>query len=235
LLEKDGAGSERSLGEWAELIERRHVELGVMVADGWKLPPLVRDAISAHHGAVGARPEAGLLEVVKASDRVLSRLGVNLDLAKADLESLQALAPTEREAVARVVEKIPEFVAAFEAPEPRSDPARSLVTASAKALGPGERVARFEVTVTVARRARRFTAVAIGPDRLAMLGKEPLPESRLLEAQIHRAGKSLPIWVLTRSSRTEGDAFHVEVQPYALSRETRGAWEELIAAGVDGD
>jgi hypothetical protein len=137
--------------------------------------------------------------------------------------------------VARLVEKIPEFVAAFEVRETRSESPRSLVTSSDAPLGPGERPARFEVTVTVARRARRYTATAIGPDRLLVVGEEPLPESRLLEARICRAGKSLPIWVLTGSSRPDGDAFRVEVQPYALSGAARDEWRQLISAGLDGD
>jgi putative nucleotidyltransferase with HDIG domain len=87
LLEKDGVGSERSLAEWARMVERHHVALGVRVAEAWELPPLVRDAISAHHGTIGASREAGLIEVVKASDGVLGRLGVTLDLANAELDS----------------------------------------------------------------------------------------------------------------------------------------------------
>jgi HD-like signal output (HDOD) protein len=232
-LARSGLGASRSLAAWAGVVERHHVALGLLVAERWGLPPLVRDVVSGHHGGAGACQDAGLLEAVKASDGVLGRLGTTLDLAKADLASLRALAAHEREPVARIVEKIPEFVAAFEAPEARPDSSRSLVDVPDPALGPGERSASFGVTITMARRARDYTATAVGPERLALIGKEPLPESRLLEAQISRAGKPLSLWVLTRSSRPEGEAFCVEVQPYALSGEARAAWCQLVADGVD--
>ena len=232
-LGRGGRAASRPLAAWAEVVERHHVALGLLVAERWRLPPLVRDVVSGHHGGDGTCRDAGLLEAVKASDQVLGRLGTTLDLAKADLGSLQALAAPEREPVARIVEEIPEFIAAFEAPEARPDVTRSLVTTVDVALGPGERAASFGVTITMARRARGYTATVVGPERLGMVGREPLPESRLLEAQVSYRGKPLSMWVLTRSSRPEGDVYHVEVQPYALAGDVRAAWNELVADGVD--
>jgi len=235
MLEKGGLAAARPLAMWSEVVERHHLRLGGQVAERWGLPPLVREVVSTHHdGAARPWQEAGLLEVVKTSDQILGGLGTTLDVARVDLASLPLLAPAEREPVARIIEKIPEFIAAFEVPEGRPDAFRSLVAAPTAALGPGERVASFAVTITMARRARTYNATAIGANRLAIVGKEPLPPSRLLEAQINCGGKPFKMWVLTRSSRAEGAAFHVEVQPYALSSEVRSAWNEFVAGGSGG-
>lgn len=234
-LDKGGvAAAARPHAAWCELVERHHLVLGIEVAERWGLPPLVRSVVSAHHGAEGACPDAGLLEAVKTSDRILGRLGTTLDIARNGLAPLPCVVPSEREPLARIVEKIPEFIAAFETPEPRADASRSLVAAPSASLAMGERAVSFAVTITMARRARKFTATGIGAERLAMTGKEPLPESRLLEAQLACPGGPLQLWVLTGASRSEGDGFHVEVQPYALSPEARSAWNELVAASARG-
>lgn len=232
-LGKDG-GVARPPAAWAALVERHHLVLGQRVAERWGLPPLVRCVVSAHHGADGACQDEGLLETVKTSDRILARLGTTLDIARNDLASLPCVAPSEREPLARIVEKIPEFVAAFEAPEARADGPRSLVAAAGAALAPGERPASFGVTITMARRARKYTAVGIGAERLVIAGREPLPVSRLLEAQLACTRGPLHVWVLTGASRPDGDGFQVEVQPYALSADARSAWNELVAARGDG-
>lgn len=227
-LEKGGLAAPRPLAAWGELVERHHLVLGLQVAERWGLPPLVRDVVSGHHGETASQ-DAGLFEVVRTSDRILARLGTTLDVARHDLAPVSSLALHEREPVARIVEKIPEFIAAFEAPEQRAESPRSLVAAPSDPLGPGERAARFAVTITMARKPRKYTATAIGADRLALVGKEALPESRLLEAELHSPGRPLRLWVLTRGSRAAGDAFHVDVQPYALSPEARSAWNDLVA------
>ncbi len=233
-LEKGGVAAPRPPAAWAELIERHHLVLGLRVAERWGLPPLVRCVVSAHHGGDASCPDASLLEAVRASDRILARLGTTLDIARNDLATLPCVAPSEREPLARIVEKIPEFVAAFEAPEARADVPRSLVAAPGAALAPGERPASFGVTITMARRARKYSAVAVGAERLVIAGREPLPVSRLLEAQLACRGGPLHVWVLTGASRPEGDGFQVEVQPYALSADARSAWNELVAACGDG-
>jgi HD-like signal output (HDOD) protein len=40
----------RSASEWIELVDRYHVELGLVVATRWQLPAILSDAITLHHG-----------------------------------------------------------------------------------------------------------------------------------------------------------------------------------------
>jgi HD-like signal output (HDOD) protein len=233
-LEKGRPAAARPLAAWSEVVERHAPVVGREVAERWGLPPLVRDVVSGRH-AEAASQDARLVEAVKVSDRIRARLGPTLDVARHGLASVASLSPHEREPMARIVEKIPGFIAAFEAPEQRPEAARSLVATPSALRGPGERAAGFGVTITMARRAHKYTAAAIGADRLAVVGKDPLPESRLLEAEIRCSGRSLQLWVLTRSSAPSGEGFRIEVQPYALSSEARSAWNELVAEAGGGD
>jgi hypothetical protein len=95
---------------------------------------------------------------------------------------------------------------------------------------PGERrPVRLEVTVSVARRTRRYTAVEVHPDGLVLEGEEALPENRLLEATV-AAPEPFTAWVLTRLCRRTAEGFRAEVHPFAMNAALRRAWARLADA-----
>jgi len=217
----------------AEAVERQHVQLGMATAARWRLPALVRQVIESHHGAGAGSCEApALLDVVRVSDEVVGLLMRQSQVSAVDLVPVKPLAGLpERDAVARVVEKVPEFVAAFERPEPPA--ARSpWLAAPASILEPGARPVRFDVTVSLARRVRRYAAEAVGERALAMTGHEPLPEGQLVEATLHSPPEPFRIWALARRSRPHGGAFQVELQPFALKGTERVFWRHLLGGAA---
>jgi HD-like signal output (HDOD) protein len=230
LVEQEPGGLSRPLAAWAALLERLHVPVGLAVAERWKLPQAVREVIAAHHGSPAGRcRDPRLLEVVVASDEIVARLLVSGRVTHPDLEHLRGVASAEeRAAVERLVEKLPELIAAFETPASSVHVASPSVEAPETTL-PGERRAvRLEVSVSVARRTRRYTAVELHPDGLVLEGGEPLPENRLLEAAV--AGpEPFTAWVLTRLCTRTAEGFRAEVHPFAMSPVLRQAWAKLAA------
>lgn len=231
LLEAEPAGPARPVAAWAALLERLHVPVGLAVAERWQLPPGVREVIAAHHGAVPASVrDRRLLDVVIASDEIVARLLVSGRVTIPLLEDLRGLANDgERAAVERLVEGLPELVAAFETPASAVHVASPRVAAPDTTLpGPG-RAVRLEVAVSLARRTRRYTAIEAHADGLVVLGDEPLPENRLLEATV--AGpEPFTAWVLTRLCRAVAEGYRVELHPFALSAALRRAWARLDEA-----
>ena len=73
-----------------KLIDAHHVELAIALARRWSFAEPLREVIAAHHGDGTAR-EAGLLEVVIASDRVVALLGQGPAVMAADLASKAGL------------------------------------------------------------------------------------------------------------------------------------------------
>jgi len=231
LLEERRLAGSLPADAWAGIVERLHVSLGLLVASRWQLPPLFKDVIAAHHGgAPGSSEDPALLEVVQVSDQVVAQLGANPSVSSDDLACIPALGKfVEREVVARVLRKVPEFVEAFEMPAPAPNGKHSPIAPPATTLCAGERPVRFGVTVNLGRRARQFTAMAIARNGLALNGTEPLPENRLHEATIHTQPGPLRIWTITKLARPEGGGFHVEMHPFALSGVERGLWDALVA------
>ena len=218
-------------GTWEAMLDRLHVPVGLTMAERWRLPPLVGEVIASHHAGGAARrcADPRLLEVVRVSDAVVALALAATSLAPSDLASVPGLASSgERAAIARVVEGVPEFVAAFETPASDAFVGSPRVALPETTLAGERRPSRFGVSIAVARRPRLFTAVEVHPDGLALEGEEPLPERRLLEAKLY-AAEPFTAWVLTRLCRRAGAGFRVEVQPFAMSAEQRELWARLGA------
>jgi HD-like signal output (HDOD) protein len=217
--------------DWEKVIDGLHVSVGTLVASQWKLPELVRDVIAGHHEEpAGSCEDPALMDVVRTSDQVVGLLSSRPSVSGDDLVSVPGLGKfVEREVVARVLHKIPEFVEAFEMPVSGPAPRTSPIAQPATTLAAGERPVRFGVTVSMARKLRQFTAIGIAPNGLVITGPEPLPEHRLHEATIHAAPGPLRIWAMTRLSRPDRGAFVVEMHPYALSGVERGLWDQIVA------
>ncbi len=234
-LEKE-AGGACPAETWESVVERWHVSLGLALARRWQLPQPLVDVISAHHGRPGdVSACSAQLEVVQATDQVVGMMMSSLGLSSTDLEQVPALGKfVEREAVARVVQKIPEFVESFEAPAPAAPGPSTRISSPQTTLAPGARPVRFNVTVNSGRVSRHFTAAAIAPNGLAVLGSEPLVDRKLHETTIHAQPGPLHIWAMTRLSQREGASYRVELHPFALSGMERGVWSQLVAGANSG-
>jgi putative nucleotidyltransferase with HDIG domain len=228
LLESGRFEGRWPLEAWSALVERQHVAVGVATAEAWKLPPLVGEVIGAHHGGEGHCRDPRLLEVVTASDQVVSLLLTRSRVTAADLARIPGLATDERAAMEHVMEHVPEFVSAFETPAAGAFVGSPRVAVPQTTFQAPGRPVKLGVSISVARRPRLFRVTAVGPDGLAMAGEEPLPEDRLLEAKVY-AEEPFQMWVLTRLCRRTPEGFAVEVSPFALSGVLREAWEKVLA------
>jgi HD-like signal output (HDOD) protein len=216
-----------SQSAWVELVDRLHLRVGAALAVKWGLPPLVAEVIAHHHGG-GACQDPRLLEVVRLSDAIVGLLLMRARVEGQDLAAVPGVAAAERDPVARVIEQIPDFVASFETPAATAHVAQQRVVQPETTLPPGGRAVKFGLSVSVAKRPRMFTAVAIGPDGLVVQGDEPIPVNRLLEAKLY-GEQPFAVWVRSRLCRAEGGGFRAELSPFALTGELRVLWDKLVA------
>lgn len=214
------------LEAWERVVERLHVRVGLAMAERWRLPPLVGEVIAAHHEPRGRCRDAKLLDVVRTTDPIVGLLLAGPQVTAAELARVGGLAASERAAVEVELAKVPEFVAAFETPAAAVFVGSPHVAIPEPAPDRG-RPARIGMSIQVARRTRMFSITEILPDGLALLGEEPVPENRLLEAKVY-AKEPFAMWVVTRNCRHAADGFRAEVQPFALSGPAREGWEKLV-------
>lgn len=218
------------LEAWAGLVERLHVTVGQALATRWDLPAPVRHIIALHHGqTTQGCADPALLEVVRTADEVVALLGGGAQLSSAALAAVPGLSPGEQEAMGRIIERIPPFLAAFEGSTPEQLERRTWVAPPPSTLAPGERPVHFGVTLTTGRTTREYTAVVIASNGLLLLGSEPVAENYLTDAVLLTEPLPFRIWAVPRLCHPRGNAHRVELQPFALGGEARIRWNELYA------
>jgi HD-like signal output (HDOD) protein len=213
--------------DWEALVERHHQKVGAILADRWRLPRLVSEVIALHHGAAGVCSDQALLDVVRLSDEVVRLVLAKARVTEEDLVGLGGLTQAERDAIGRVVEQVPDLVVALEtASAPGLDPVPSLRLPDTTLSGQ-RRPARLPVAVMVAKKPRLYTAEVMEPSGIELVGVEPLPVNRLLEAEL-RGRRHLTVWLLTTLCRSEGEVYRVEAKPFALSGPSREIWNQMM-------
>lgn len=218
----------RSLEGWMETVERYHVELGLVLAARWQLPQIVSDVVSLHHqeeptGAADPR----LLEVVAAADEVVGLLRDHCWLTPQELGVVAALSGQECELVARVLDRLPSFIASFEGGASAPSPDPGLVEPKGRdQFAAGPKSVGFPVTVTFSREVRRYKAKSIGMSNLTVNGVTPLPENVLMEVSL---GSTPPLtcWATAKLSWPEESGHTVLVQPFALNGASQEIWKAL--------
>ncbi|HET9593934.1 MAG TPA: HDOD domain-containing protein [Anaeromyxobacteraceae bacterium] len=219
----------RPLEEWVGVVERYHVELGLVLAAQWELPAVVSDVVSRHHSedAAGA-VEPRLVELVAATDEVVALISGRTWVSREDLGAISALGAAECELVFRVLERLPAFIASFEGagPAPADEP--SLIEPeSADHFLTGPTPVEFAVTVVANRETRSYRAMAIAPTNLMVTGPKPLPENVLMELKL-ASTPPLTCWATAKLSWPEGGGHAVLLQPFALNGTAQAAWKELV-------
>ncbi|HUM10798.1 MAG TPA: HDOD domain-containing protein [Myxococcaceae bacterium] len=131
LLVERPAEPPRTAAAWRTLVDEYHLEVGMVVAARWRLPPPVEECMLRHHDEDlgGCRyPES--VRLVWAAAAVVQRLDQSPGLGAAELDAIpQLLDRDEQKAVAEVLPHLPAFIAAFD--EQVSSP-----TAATPAVGP---------------------------------------------------------------------------------------------------
>jgi putative nucleotidyltransferase with HDIG domain len=188
---------------WLEVVDRYHVELGLVLAAKWDLPQMVSDVISLHHTDPQGAEEPRMVELVMAADEVVRMLGESIALTPEDLGTVSLLTGPECELVSRVLDRLPAFIASFEGEAPAPPPGQSLVEAEPPTEEgmAGPRPVDFEVEITAGRDKRRYRAMGIATNNRRVNGAAPLPEN-------------------------EGHT--VLLQPFALNGKAHEAWKEIL-------
>jgi len=217
---------------WLAVVDRYHVELGLVLAARWGLPPIVSDVISLHHSqdwAGAADPR--MVELVMVTDEVVRLLGESIFLTPEDLGTVSLLAASECELVSRVLDRLPGFIASFEGEQPLPRPAQSLVEVELPSEDPtaGPTPVEFPVLVTAGRERRHYRAMGIATANLMVNGPEPLPENVLLQIEM---GSEPPIscWATAKLSWPERGGHTVLLQPFALNGKAHDTWRDLLRA-----
>lgn len=221
--------------EWLSIVDRYHVELGVVMAARWDLPPVMADVISLHHAeATTAAADRKLVDLVVAIDEVILMLGDRTHLDPEDLGAAAYLQGNEGEVVSRALTALPSFVASFETAEAwRGAGARSLVASPP----PRKRDAApapppWPVVLTVGGKTAAYKILGVASTHFMVNGAAPVPENLLLEMKV-QCEPPLTGFASVKLAWPDQGGFTMLVQPYALSGAALDRWKEIVASAAE--
>lgn len=219
--------------EWNALMERYHVELGVVMSARWDLPPVIADAISLHHSEeVTAASEPQIVHTVSAVDRVIALLPAHTRVGVEELAAVEALTPHEREVLVRAVEALPGFIASFESGDVwKGDGRGNLVAApSAPKTAAAAKAPSYPVVLKLGEREQSYQLLGIGATHCMVTGKAAIPENLLMELKI-ACEPPLRGYASVKLAWPEQGGWTLLVQPYGLTEGAQSRWKQLTAQG----
>jgi HD-like signal output (HDOD) protein len=217
----------RSVEEWRALVDKLHVELGVVLAARWNLPAVLSDVITLHHEADPTQsPHEAMIEVVQASDQVVALFAQKPHLSGEDLALASKLRQSERAKLAASLPDVPTVIAAFEQ-EPTGRPMASKVLPEAGEQPPDEVPSDLLVKLHSPKRASAYRLVQLGPGSWTMTGKEPLSTGTLLEVEIGDGDQRLRLWAKADVSAAESGGARVRCRPFLMNAAVLQRWLAL--------
>ncbi len=240
----------RSEAEWRASLDRVVPELGALVASTWNLPPLLQQSMILRDPKAWAKsPNAPLLEVIAIADTVVALMMQSPHVSADDLAYVVGLRSVEREQLADVLPTVPLTIAAFES-EQTQKPLPSKLALPSTMLG-NEPLRALALPLVQSQPSRRgpFQMVGINNMGWSMLGEQGLPERQVFEATIYTNGvvpppakianqapgaqpPGLKMWASTLCSIAEDGGFRIECKPFALDRDGKRRWADLVHAAA---
>jgi putative nucleotidyltransferase with HDIG domain len=224
----------RSAEAWSEIVERYHVELGVVMAARWDLPPLLADVISLHHAdATVAAADRALLDLVVAVDEVTLMLGDRTHLTPEDLGAAAYLHGNEGDLISQALTMLPSFVASFESPDAwKGAGGHTLVASPApEKKGAAPEPPRWPVTLTVGGKPLAYRILGVASTHFMVNGATPVPENLLLEMKV-ACEPPLTSFASVKLAWPDQGGFTMLVQPYALSGDALARWKSIVSTAA---
>lgn len=197
------------------VVERFHVELGMVIAARWMLPAALEEVIADHH-VRDAGPQDVVLRRVQAADQVVAVLEAEPSVTAERLGAIALLTTKECATLAASIPQLPEFIEAFGLNAGAETAVQSVKSASRpvqlKAAGPDPICAEL-----VKGDATSLTVRAGSPGRPNWLVQVTVDE--------------LTFWANVSASRPAAEGgFEWELRPFALAADVAAKWSALTAA-----
>lgn len=222
----------RLADEWDQIVDRYHVELGVVMAARWDLPPVLADCVSQHHAEkITASADPRYVETVAAVDEVVALLGDRTSVTAEDLADANLLVGPEAEVVAHTIESLPTFVASFESGEAWKPEIGPVLVAPPPP--PARKTAPvpppYPVVLKLGGKEYSHKLLGLGATHCMVSGPSKVPENLLMELKI-ACEPPLRGFASVKLCWPEGGQFTMLVQPYGLAKDAQARWRELVAA-----
>lgn len=230
-------GSKLTEADWADIVDRLHVELGTLVGAKWNLPDLLVEVIAGHHLPPAAGTSRPFIELVCTADEVVALLEDCPYLLRRDFDRVPSLrGAAEVDALMQYIPLIPGYISGLDdlsAIGGGKAAAASAVEKPDTLLG-GPRV-EVDFALSWSRasgempfRARYITAKGIG-----FVGKGIMHEGSVARLRVSVDDQAIELSGRVVLCRPEGAGNLVEVRLFALPGSAQSWWDQLAAQALE--
>ena len=222
--------------EWADCAFRFHVELGIVTAARWNLPPLLIAVISAHHNPDSAPDQRKMIDIVNACDAIAGLLDREPSPSAESMASLGVLAPGEPEYMLSMLPKIATAVASLDETTPGKDTGifrvGSRVLTPHTLLGEPARQANLKMQVLRSTGNVDYETLYFAKDGVGFAGASKLRENSMVRLRVETPKGPIEVLGVVVQCATEGTTNRMEAKLFAAEPNILQTWVSFYSSLV---
>lgn len=210
--------------QWQWHAQKYHVELGMALAAEWKLPAYLEETVRRHHDDDTSFCDfPKMVELIALTDAISTHLFDAPALEAATLPNLVGLSTPERDALGRLIPRLPSLLHSLDVPG-IGKPVPSLV-APTPTVVPAT-APELELSVKIMKRdhADEYRSAQLSEHALKVKGPHPQTERHLVSVELEDVKFSATVM----SCSVADDGCVIELKPFAMAGEALTRWKALV-------
>lgn len=230
VIKKSGRGTTLSIDVCVDVIERYHVELGMVMAAKWKLPEMITDVVTSHHEAPSGRKLSPMSELVICADRVVELLESGPVVSLTDLAGVPYFADDSERAYLH--DALSGLAAVVMELDPEADGGalkrrkRSALETPESTLDSHQVPFSAEVEIMNAKLKASYLTV----DGMGLKSHAPLRDQTIVPVSTSTVEGPLEFFATVSLCVEDGKGFRVELKPLALPDLAAQRWKIALEA-----
>jgi HD-like signal output (HDOD) protein len=221
---------------WADCAERFHVELGLVTAARWNLPPLLCGVISSHHNPESNPDHRSMIDVVNACDAIAGLLDNETCPTRDNLAALGVLQAGEPEFMMTVIPKIATEVASLDETTPGKDTGifrvGTRVLLPHSVLSEPTKQATYKLQILRTTGNADYETLYFSKEGVAFTGASKLRENSMMRMRVETPRGPIEALGVIALCATEGATHRMEAKLFAANQETLRTWLGFYASLV---
>jgi HD-like signal output (HDOD) protein len=221
---------------WENYVDRFHIELGLVIAARWNLPPMICGVIMAHHDPDSDPDHRAMIDIVNTCDAIASMLDKESSLTIESLAALSLLRSGEPEYVVSVIPKVATAVASLDETTPGKDTGifrvGSRVLAPHSALSEPTKPANYPMQILRSTGNATYETLYFAKDGVGFVGANKLRENSMVRIRIDTPRVPIEVLGVVVLCTPEGSEQRMEAKLFAAEPQLLKTWLGFYASLV---
>ena len=219
---------------WDASVDRFHVELGLVTAARWNLPPIIINVISAHHTPAFGASHTELINLILTGDAIAAHLEKEPSPSIESLSTIPNLREGEAQHMLPLIPGIATAVASLDETTPGKDTGMfrvgTRVQAPATTLqGPCKPVS-LKLNLLRSNGNSVYDTIYIAKDGIGFTGTNKLRENSMVRIRLDMPASPIELWAVISLCVVEGSQQRMEAKLFAADPSVLKEWIDFHAS-----